>query len=144
MIVVRLLLCGGGQLAWRAQLRGRLVGRGVCAGTCLLVESLKRRRTICGTSVSEGAMSMTMEQVVAQRQQEVFTLKAQVADQSGLTEAVRATNILANAPRSERHSDSHRFETPWSSERILWPRGGLSTVVEETEAFFAGVIKETG
>ena len=32
----------------------------------------------------------TLEQVVAQLQQEVFTLKALVADQTGLAEAVRA------------------------------------------------------
>ena len=37
-------------------------------------------------------MSMTIEQVAAQLQQDVFTLKAQVADQTGLVEAVRAIN----------------------------------------------------
>ena len=40
---------------------------------------------------------MTMEQVVTEFQQEVFTLKAQVADQSGLADAVRAINNLATA-----------------------------------------------
>ena len=35
-------------------------------------------------------MSMTIEQVAAQLQQEVFTLKAQVTDQTGLAEALRA------------------------------------------------------
>ena len=38
-----------------------------------------------------------MEQVVTQLQQEVITLKAQVADQSGLADAVRAINNLATA-----------------------------------------------
>ena len=38
---------------------------------------------------------MTTEQVVTQLQQEVFTLKAQVAHQSGLADAVRAINNLA-------------------------------------------------
>ena len=42
-------------------------------------------------------MSMTMEQVVAQLQQELFTLRAQVAAESGLAEAVRAINNLATA-----------------------------------------------
>ena len=35
---------------------------------------------------------MTIEQVVTQLQQELFTLRAQVTAQSGLTEAVRAIN----------------------------------------------------
>ena len=38
-----------------------------------------------------------MEQVVTQLQQEIFTLKAQVAEQSGLADAVRAINNLATA-----------------------------------------------
>ena len=42
-------------------------------------------------------MSMTIEQVVAQLQQETSSLKAHVADQSGLTDAVRAINNLATA-----------------------------------------------
>ena len=42
-------------------------------------------------------MSMTMEQVVAQVQQEVFNLRARVAGESGLADAVRAINNLATA-----------------------------------------------
>ena len=42
-------------------------------------------------------MSMTMEQVVTQPQQELFTLRAQVAAESGLADAVRAINNLATA-----------------------------------------------
>ena len=42
-------------------------------------------------------MSMTMEQVVTQLEQEVFTLRAQVASESGLADAVRAINNLATA-----------------------------------------------
>ena len=42
-------------------------------------------------------MSMTMEQVVTQLQQDLFTLRAQVAAESGLADAVRAINILATA-----------------------------------------------
>ena len=40
---------------------------------------------------------MTMEQVVTQLQHELFTLRAQVAAESGLAEAVRAINNLATA-----------------------------------------------
>ena len=71
---------------------------------------------------------MTMEQVVTQLQQELFTLRAQVAAESGLAVAVRTINNLSSS--SERHSESHRCERPWSSERMLWQRGGFSTVVE--------------
>ena len=80
--------------SWLAELSGADVWWIVeFAGTRLLVESQKRRRRIGDTSV----LSMTMEQVVAQQQQEIFTLKAQVADQPGLADAVRAINNLATA-----------------------------------------------
>ena len=42
-------------------------------------------------------MSMTMEQVVTHVHQEVFTLRAQVAAESGFAAAVRAINNLATA-----------------------------------------------
>ena len=42
-------------------------------------------------------MTMRMEQVVTRLQQGVFALKAPVADQSGLADAVRAINNLATA-----------------------------------------------
>ena len=40
---------------------------------------------------------MTLAQIVTQLQHEVFTLVAQVAEQSGLVDAVRAINNLATA-----------------------------------------------
>ena len=39
-------------------------------------------------------MSMSMEQVVTQLQEELFTFRAQVAAESGLADAVRATLSL--------------------------------------------------
>ena len=42
-------------------------------------------------------MSITMEQVDTRLQQEVFTLGAKVAAESGLADAVRAINNLATA-----------------------------------------------
>ena len=42
-------------------------------------------------------MSMTMEQVVTQLQQERFTLRAQGAAESGLADAVQAINNLVTA-----------------------------------------------
>ena len=40
---------------------------------------------------------MTMEQVVTQLQQQLFTLRAQVPAESGLADAVRAINNLTTA-----------------------------------------------
>ena len=40
-------------------------------------------------------MSLTIEQVVAHHQLEVIMLNAQVADETGLAQAVRAINNLA-------------------------------------------------
>ena len=42
-------------------------------------------------------MWVTMEQVVSQLQHELFTLRAQVAAESGLADAARAINNLATA-----------------------------------------------
>ena len=88
-------------------------------------------------------MSMTMEQVVTQLHQELFTLRAQVAAESGLADAVRATNHLATA--------QVRKDTP-----SLTDVNGLGRPKEfsgreedfqqwskKTEAFFAGEIKES-
>ena len=74
---------------------------------------------------------MTMEQVVIHLQQELFTLRAQVAAESGLADAVRAIKQSRDSSSSERHSESLRCKRPWSSEGILWQTGGSSTVVEE-------------
>ena len=57
-------------------------------------------------------MSMTMEQVVTLLQQKLFTLRAQVAAESGLADAVRANPQSRDSSSSERHSESHRCERP--------------------------------
>ena len=72
---------------------------------------------------------MTMEQVVTQLQQEVINLRAQVAAESGLADAVRAINNHATA--------QVRKDTP-----SLINVKGLGRPKEfKTEAIFAGVIK---
>ena len=43
-------------------------------------------------------MSMTMEQVVIQLQQELFTLRAQVAAESGLADPVRTVQVRKDTP----------------------------------------------
>ena len=88
-------------------------------------------------------MSMTMEQDVTQLQQEPFTLRSQVAAESGLADAVRAINNLATA--------QVRKDTPSLIDVIGLGRPEEFTEREEdfqkwakkTEAFFAGVIKES-
>ena len=88
-------------------------------------------------------MSMTMEQVVTQLQQEVFNLRAHVAVESGLADAVRAINNLATA--------QVRKDTP----RLIDVKGlgrpkeftgreeDFQQWSKKTEAFFDGVIKES-
>ena len=86
---------------------------------------------------------MTMEQVVTQLQQELFTLSARVAAESGLADAVRATNNLATAQvrkDTPRLIDVKGLGRPMEfsgkeEDFPLWPK--------KTEAFFAGVIKES-
>ena len=77
------------------------------------------------------AMSMTMEQVVSQHQQERITLKAHVADQTGLADAVRAINSLATA--------QVRKDAPSviDVKGLCLPKGS-----KKTEAYFAGATTE--
>ena len=86
---------------------------------------------------------MTMEQVVTRLQQDLFTLRAQVAAESGLADAVRAIKNLATA--------QVRKDTPSLIDVKGLGRPTEFTGREEdfqqwskkTEAFFAGVIKES-
>ena len=88
-------------------------------------------------------MSMTMEQVVTQLQQEVSNLRAQVAAESGLADAVRAINNLATA--------QVRKDTPSLIDvKCLGRPKGFTSREEDfqqwskkTEAFFAEVIKQS-
>ena len=73
-------------------------------GTNLLDEALKRKRRNSDTS-NRGETMSTLEQVVAQLQLEVFTLKVLVAYQTGRAEAVRVikrqsskTRVVIKAP----------------------------------------------
>ena len=84
-------------------------------------------------------MSMTMEQVVTQLQQEVLNLRAQVAADSGLADVVRAikTQVRKETPslldvkglgRPKEFTGREEDFQRWS---------------KKTEAFFAGVIMES-
>ena len=81
-------------------------------------------------------MSLTIEQDVTQLQQEVITLKAQVADQTGLAGALRAINNLAKLGIIDVKGLGRPKEFTGKEEDFQnWPK--------KTEAFFAGVIKES-
>ena len=81
---------------------------------------------------------MTMEQVVTQLQQEVFMLKAQIADQSGLVDAVRAIN---NLPTAQGKKDTPSFidvKGVGRPKEFFWQRGRCSTVVKEDGGVLCG------
>ena len=88
-------------------------------------------------------MSITMEQVVTQLQQEVFTMRAQVAAESTLADAVRAINNLATAEVRKDTPSLLDMKGPWSSEGISVREEDFQQRSKKTEAFFAGVIKES-
>ena len=76
-------------------------------------------------------MSMTMEQVVSQLQQEFVHAESSSGCRIWIRRRSASDQQSRDSSSSERHSESHRCERPWSSEGILWQRGGFSTVVEE-------------
>ena len=85
---------------------------------------------------------MTMEQVVPQIQQEVFTLKAQVADQSGLADAVRAIRNLATV-QGEKDTPSLIDVKGLGRPKEFSGKEDFQQCSKQTEAFFPGVIKES-
>ena len=78
---------------------------------------------------------------MTQLQQELFTLRAQVTAESGLADTARAINYLATA--SEGYSESHRCERFGASEEFTGREEDFQQWSKKTEAFFAGVIKES-
>ena len=66
-------------------------------------------------------MSMTMEQVVTQLQQEVFNLRAHVVAESGLADAVRAINSLATAQVRKDTPSLIDVKRSWACEGVHWP-----------------------
>ena len=88
-------------------------------------------------------MSMTMEQVVSQLQQELFNLRAQVAAQSGLAEAVRAINNLATAQVRKDTPSLIDVNGLGRSKELSCTEEDFPHLSKKTEALFAGVIKES-
>ena len=88
-------------------------------------------------------MSMTMEQVVTQLQQELFTLRAQVAAGSGLADGVRAINNLATAQVRKDTPSLIDMKGLGRPKEFTGREEDFQEWLKKTEAFFAGVIKES-
>ena len=87
-------------------------------------------------------MSLTTEEGVTTHQQEVITLKAQVADQTGVAEAVRAINNLAIPQVLTDAPSMIDGEGPERPKEFTGKEQTFQQWSKKTEAFFAGVIKE--
>ena len=88
-------------------------------------------------------MSMTMGQVVTQLEQEFFTLRSQVAAESGLAGAVRAINNLAIAQVRKDIPSLIDVKGLGRPKEFFSKEEDVQRWSKKTEAFFAGVIKES-
>ena len=86
---------------------------------------------------------MTLEQVVTQLQQDMFTLRAQVAAESGLADAVRAINNLATAQVRKDTPSLIDVKGLGRSKEFSGREEDFRQWSKKTEAFLAGVIKES-
>ena len=84
-----------------------------------------------------------MEQVVSQLQQELFALSAQVAAESGLADAVRPFNNLATAQVRKDTPSLIDVEGLGRPKEFSGKEEDFQQLSKKTEAFFAGVIKES-
>ena len=84
-----------------------------------------------------------MEAVVTQLQQELFTLRGQVAAASGLGDAVRAINNLATAQVPKDTPSLIDVKGLGRSKESSGKEEDFQQWSKKTEAFFAGVIKES-
>ena len=85
-------------------------------------------------------MSMTMEQVVTQLQQEPFTFRVEVAAEFGLADAVRAINLATAQVRKDTPSliDVKGLGRP---KEFSGSEEDFQESSKKTEAFFVGVIR---
>ena len=79
------------------------------------------------------------EQVVTQLQQELFTLRTQVAAESGLADAVRAINNLATAQVRKDTPSLIDVEGLGRPKNFSCKEEDFQQWSKKTEAFFAGV-----
>ena len=88
-------------------------------------------------------MTMTMEQVVTQLQQEGFNLRAQIASQVQMAEAVRAIDNLATAQVRKDTPNLIDVNGLGRPKEFSGNEENFQVWSKKTEAFFAGVIKES-
>ena len=88
-------------------------------------------------------MSVTMEQVVTQLQQELFTLRAQVAAESGLADAVRAINNFSTAQVRKDTPSPIDVKGLGRPKEFSGREEDFQQWSKKMEAFFAGMIKES-
>ena len=86
-------------------------------------------------------MSMTMERVVTLLPQELFTLRAHVAAESGLADAVRAINNLVTPQVREESPSLIDVKGLGRPKEFTGREEDFQQWSKKTEAFFAGVIK---
>ena len=79
-----------------------------------------------------------MEQVVTQLQREIFTLRAQIADQSGRADAVRAINNLATIQGKKDTPSRIDVKSLGRPKEFLWQNRRFATVVEEDGGVLCG------
>ena len=91
--------------------------------------------------VNSGRKTLAIEQVVTQLQQEMIPLKARVADQTGLAEAVRAINNLATAQVRKDTSSLIDVKGLGRPKEFTGKEEDFQLWSKKTEAFFARVIK---
>ena len=89
-------------------------------------------------------MSMTMSQVATQLQQVLFTLRTQVAAESGLGDAMRAINNLATAQVRKDTPSLIDVKGLGRPKELSDKAEDSSTVVEEDGCSLAGVINDSG
>ena len=89
-------------------------------------------------------MSITMEQVVTQLQQEVLNLRAQVTAESGLADAVRAINNLATGQVRKDTPSLIDVKGLGRPKEFTGREEDFQQWSKKTEAFLAGVIKGVG
>ena len=88
-------------------------------------------------------MSMTMVQVVTKLQRELFILRAQAAAASGLAEAVRAINNVGTAQVRKDTPSLIDVKGLGRPKEFTGSEEDFQQWSKKTEAFFAGVIKES-
>ena len=88
-------------------------------------------------------MTTAMEQAVTQLQQELLTIRAQIASRIQMSEAVRAIDKLATAQAQKDTPNLSDVNGLGRPKEFSGKEEDFQQWAKKTEAFFAGVIKES-